>query len=294
MKPVLSDLTVVLPTLGRPLLEGCLESILEGDYWPERLVVSEQGSRREPAVWIERLREAGMVVEHLSYDERGCATATNRALAQVSTRFVAITHDDCRVDSRWAINVRELLLEHGCVVSGRVLAAGDGSAPSTRSALEPQVFDHPSVRSDPYFGNNSAMPMSVLEKVGLFDEDPRLYLAEDCEFSHRLLSHGVTIRYEPSVMVWHESWRDHDELDETYRGYAFCLGVVYGKYLRKLDGVIARRTFLDLLRAPWFLLRGFGSRNQELQRLGKNYLRYLPYGVLSGLRAEGTPPPAWL
>src|SRR5215207_5245080 len=108
-RPVCRDLTVVIPTTGGAVLEGCLSSIAAGSTWPQELVVVDQGRRPEVAAWVAELRARGLDARHLPSGQRGIAAATNRGLEQVRTRFVAVTHDDCRVRSDWLVRLAERL-----------------------------------------------------------------------------------------------------------------------------------------------------------------------------------------
>ena len=54
-RPVVADLTVLVPTLGRDLLASCLRSIALGDAWPMELVVVDQSSSPKVAGWLREL-----------------------------------------------------------------------------------------------------------------------------------------------------------------------------------------------------------------------------------------------
>jgi hypothetical protein len=54
---VIEDLTVVIPTLGRPILEESLQAIEAGSKWPACIVVVDQGQRSEVARWLAELSE---------------------------------------------------------------------------------------------------------------------------------------------------------------------------------------------------------------------------------------------
>jgi hypothetical protein len=42
-RPIATDLTLVIPTLGRPILAECLGAVLEGSMWPGAVIVVDQG-----------------------------------------------------------------------------------------------------------------------------------------------------------------------------------------------------------------------------------------------------------
>src|SRR5918994_2301729 len=126
-RSVANDVTVVIPTVGRALLEGCLESIAQGNVWPARIVVVDQGRTDVVVPWIDRLAGAGLSIEHVRSDETGIAAATNRGLERVRTPFVATTHDDCRVDADWLGTISTRVRAAGdAIVTARVEPQGDG------------------------------------------------------------------------------------------------------------------------------------------------------------------------
>ena len=95
-KPVLDDISIVIPTLGRAILEQSLFWILVGSAWPGRLIVVEQGANPDVAAWLRRVQELGVRVKHILSSQRGRSAGINRGLEQLDTRFVAITDDELR------------------------------------------------------------------------------------------------------------------------------------------------------------------------------------------------------
>jgi hypothetical protein len=100
-RPVLSDMSMVIPTLGRPILEQCLYYILAGDAWPGCLIVVDQGASQKAAGWLEHLRRIGIRTRHIISEQHGRSAGINRGLEQVDTRFVVITDDDCFITVNW-------------------------------------------------------------------------------------------------------------------------------------------------------------------------------------------------
>jgi GT2 family glycosyltransferase len=284
--PVAGDVSVVIPTVGRALLEGCLESISAGTVWPAALIVVDQGASPSVAGWVERLRARGLNARHVPSAETGIAAGTNRGLGLVRTRFVAVTHDDCRVRTEWLATMAALLREAGEVVlTGRVEPEGDGEVPTTVTLPRRTVYTRPLLDRDVLFPANMGLPVTVLERVGPLDEDPLLrWAAEDNDWAYRALRSGVPIVYDPALVVGHLAWRDDAELAATYRRYARAQGCFYGKWLRRGDRFIALRAARDLVRGPWLVLRGLVTRNQGLTAMGRAELAGIGPGILAGLR----------
>ena len=131
--------------------------------------------------------------------------------------------------------------------------------------------------------------LEVFRKVGLFQEDPVMATAEDAEFAYRALRKGVTMRYEPEVVVAHFGWRDESKRVEQYRHYALSHGGFYGKYLRRGDLFILARAAGHFIRALRRWVRGKLSGDAELALLGRAYCLNLLPGILAGLRSKMRP-----
>jgi GT2 family glycosyltransferase len=278
---VCDDLTVVIPTLGRPILEAALVALASGTLWPEELVLVEQGNNPDVDSWVRALRQSGMQVRHQRFAERGRAAGVNRGIERTRTRFVAVTDDDCLVEADWVAAVTERLrATPEAIVTGRVEALGDTVIAAVTSRV-PVVYRRRRLRFDAMSGGNMGAAVGVLHRVGPFDEDPCLATAEDCEYSYRALRAGVSIVYAPEVVVRHVGWRDEAERAAQYDRYGRSLGGFLGKYLRRGDWCIGLRTVVHALRAAKRWLRGVVTGDRELARNGRAYLA----GLLPGLRA---------
>jgi GT2 family glycosyltransferase len=288
-RDVATDVSVVIPTVGRGLLEDCLGSIANGTAWPAEVIVVDQGATSMVGLWIDRLARRGLVLTHIRSNESGIAAATNRGLERVRTPFVATTHDDCRVRADWmerlAVRVRSV---GDGVLTGRVEPQGQGLVLTVITQGSPAVYSEPLIDRDVLFPPNMAFPIRLVDRIGYFDEHPSLRLAgEDNEWAYRALRARVPIVYDPEVVVDHIAWQDPDRRISLYRRYARGQGGFYGKHLRRRDAFILRRTLRDLARAPWLVLRGAVSRNADLLAMGVGELTGLPAGVLAGLRNAG-------
>jgi GT2 family glycosyltransferase len=288
-KPVLDDISIVIPTLGRPILEQCLYWILMGSTWPAGLIVVEQGSNTDIAGWLECVRHIGIPVKHILSTERGRAAGINRGLEQTHTRFVAITDDDCFVEESWLSNMANKLRQHPqAVITGRVEAAGEDMVVVVTSPT-PSIQNRPRLKFDSMSGGNMGASLDIFRKVGLFEEDPVMATAEDAEWAYRALRKGISIRYEPAVVLAHFGWRDTRKRVEQYRDYALSHGGFYGKYLRRGDLFMLARAAGHFGRALRRLVRGTVAGNAELAMLGKAYCLYLLPGIRAGMRSKMRP-----
>lgn len=285
--PVIDDITIVIPTLGRAILETCFYWIYSGSAWPASLIVVDQGSNNKVVSWIEMLRKAGIKVEHVPSSQRGRAAAVNRGLERVNTRFVVVTDDDCFVDFNWLTNMSRRLADNPmAIITGRVEPEGDEEVVAVMMSCSQAIYHRPRLKFDTMSGGNMGTSMAVIECVGMFDEDSRLRTAEDCEWAYRALRSGVPIIYTPEVSVRHYGWRDTKQRAAQYKAYARSHGAFYGKYLRKGDLFIVFRALLHYLRALRRWLSGIIKGNKEQAFRGRAYLTGLLPGILAGMRTE--------
>lgn len=285
-KPVLGDISIVIPTLGRDILEQSLVHILVGSAWPGSLIVVEQGSNPKVAKMTKRMQEIGIHIKHIFSSQSGRSAGINRGLEQVDTRFVAITDDDCFVGKEWLSRMANRLgTNPEAVVTGRVEAAGEEMIIVVTS-MKPAVHHRPRLRFDSMSGGNMGTSLEVFRKVGLFDEDPVMATAEDAEWSYRALRKNITIIYDPSVCLKHFGWRDQENRAEQYRHYALSHGGFFGKYLRKGDLFILARALVHFARAARRWMVGVLTGNGEIAMNGRAYCLGLFPGILAGFRSR--------
>jgi GT2 family glycosyltransferase len=284
---IAADVTVVIPTLGRALLRGCLDALAAGDVRPAQVIVVDQG--RVPA--IERIagemRRAGLDVVYLPSSRRGRSAGLNDGIQRVTTEFLAITDDDCVPARDWIATAASLLRrEPGTIVTGRVEAGGEGIQLSVATDRVAALQTRPRLSFDRLSGGNMAVAAAVARRVGPFEEDDCMRTAEDAEYAYRALRAGVPIRYAPDLVVVHLGWREAQERVEQYRSYAMSHGGFYGKYLRRGDGFIAARATLHWLRSLRRWLTGTLLRDADRSRFGRAYALGLLPGIAAGWRGR--------
>jgi GT2 family glycosyltransferase len=288
-RPVADDVTVIVPTMGGPVLQGCLESIVSGTVWPARLVVIDQGGGNATADWAAAVTKQGMGVLLVPANPAGISAATNRGLQHVRTRYAAITHDDCRVRFDWLERLAARLSEIGdAILTGRVEPEGEGIVLTVKTADRPAIYTSPLLDGDVLFPPNMGFAVRLLDRIGWLDEHPSLATAgEDNEWAHRALRANVKIVYDPTVVVSHLARHRPEDLAVLYRRYARGQGAFYGTWLRRGDPFIALRAARDLIRAPWLLVRGIVTRNSALISMGRGEVAGLLPGIVAGLRNPG-------
>lgn len=283
-----SEITVVIPTLGRDILRRALEALVAGTHLPCEVVVVDQSA--SPAVEA-MLRDAagrGLPTRWLPSHQRGRAAGVNRGIEAVTSRFLAITDDDCLAHPEWIERLTAQLERYpGEIVTGRV-DAGDETVLLRVTSERPFVQRRRSLRFDRLSGGNMAMARDLAARVGPLDESPYVRNAEDHEYAYRALRAGIPIRYAPDAAVTHLGWRDDESRQRQYDGYARSHGGFYGKYLRRGDAFIAARAAIHWMRAlrRWATNSVRGDR--ERARMARAYVTGLPSGILAGWRSAST------
>ncbi len=289
VRPVLADVTLIIPTLGRPQLRDCLASVLGGSHWPVRVIVIDQGASEEAALWVAEVVRSGLGVEHVSQPRRGIGRAMNLGLSLVRTPLVAVTHDDCRVAANWLDRLTCAVREDPhSIHTGRVEPEGNEPVPSVNTSMEPAVFRRPTLQGEMLFPANMGCTLDVARRVGPFEEDDRMAAAaEDNEWCYRALRAGVSIRYGPQYAVRHLAWRDAEARERTYRGYARSQGTFYGKYLRRGDFHFAVRVAHAVAWASVRGARGWVRRDRDAIARARSVFTDLLPGFLSGFVRPG-------
>jgi GT2 family glycosyltransferase len=279
------DISLVIPTLGRAILESCLAHVLTGSAWPAQIIVVDQGQRENIATWLQRLESFGLPSEYIPSAQTGRAAGLNCGLALVKTKFVMITDDDCFADRDWVRNMARRLREYpGSIVSGRVTSTGEHKVPMTVESRREGIQRRPGLKFDAMTGGNMGTSMEIVRRVGMFDESQFIVTAEDCDWAYRALKIGVPIVCAPEVAVAHYGWRREADRKDQFTSYAQSHGGFYGKHLRSGDWFILIRIVVHHFRALRRWLVGTARRDEEQARIGRAYFTGLMPGIIAGWR----------
>jgi len=284
-RPILADISVVIPTLGRAILQQSLEHILSGSAWPRSIIVVDQGQKEEISRWLAQIRELQIDARYIPSTERGKSAALNRGIAEVTTPFFAVIDDDCFADPGWLATAHGHLSSHpDSIVTGPALPTGTEPTVAAVTSAAATVSRRPGLFIDPFCGSNMAVGLASAHKVGPFDDAQCLHAAaEDLDWSYRALKRGIPIIYAPDVIVEHFGWRDADQRRERYQAYARSHGCFYGKHLRQWDWRIGVRVIIHYARAMRTLIKGTLNRDGDQVDMARAYLAGLAPGIRAGI-----------
>ncbi|MCS0638459.1 glycosyltransferase [Streptomyces sp. LP05-1] len=193
MIPSLASYAVVVPTLARPCLAGCLAA-LAASSGPEPSRVVLVDDRRSPAgeLPVAALGPLAGRALVLSGGGRGPAAARNTGLREVTEPWTVLLDDDVRVGAHWreqlARDLAEASPETGGVQGVLEVPLPDGRRPTDWERNTAGLRDALWATAD------MAYRTEVLTAVGGFDERfPRAF-REDADLALRVLDAGWFIR----------------------------------------------------------------------------------------------------
>lgn len=303
------SVTVVVPTVGREDLAGCLRSLLDQSYPAHEIVLVDNAPTAERRALLDRVLGAvddpGGRLRRVVEPTPGASYARNRGLAAARSELVAFADDDVLVDRHW---LRATVAAFGLVpdvacVTGLVLPWELETAEQRwfvqyggfDKGLGRRVFDLAEHRGEhvlyPYLpghygtGANTAFRTSFLRGLGGFD--PALGLrrpvvgGEDIDVLLRTVLAGGTLVYEPQSLVWYQPFREYPALQRQMLIYGRGLSAVLLKAAladRAVALDIARRLPAGLR----FLLDPRSGKNAAKRDFPPALTRRELAGVLSG------------
>jgi mycofactocin system glycosyltransferase len=241
-----ADVTVVVPARDRPdALDRCLATVTRparpvgGD---PRVIVVDDGSRDPGAVAAVAAKHgAELLVRPVN---GGPAAARNTGLAAVRTPLVAFVDSDCRLPAGWLTDLIPVLADGTAVVGPRIFGTGGTGALARFEAA-----------SGPLDLGGAAGPVAPGARVGYlpaavllcrrdalgagFDESMRV--GEDVDLVWRVAEAGHPVRYEPRVVVEHETRPEFARWFAQRFGYGRSAAALAARHPDRLAPVVISR-----------------------------------------------------
>lgn len=268
--------SVVVPTRDRPVqLATCLASVRAALREADELIVVDSAS-----VGAAEIASAATAADArvIRCDRAGVGHARNAGWRAAAHDIVLFTDDDVVVDPAWRDALATAIVTHGEAgfVTGRVLPP-PGQVPSRDVAIKrdetAEIYDATSVGNLGH-GANLGMRRSALDQVGGFDEalgvGGRFKSAPETDLFDRCFAAGMTGRYEPAAIAFHDQWRGPRRLLLLEARYGFGNGARLAKLVRT-DRDRARLVRRDAL-------LGWG-----LQEVGREIRARHAYPALGGM-----------
>jgi GT2 family glycosyltransferase len=211
--------SVVVPNWnGMDSLGDCLDSLQAQTLQP-RIIVVENGSKDGSLEFLQTEYPRVELVIHKK--NKGFAGGVNAGIKQAiaqGVEFVALFNNDAIADTHW---LEELLKDLAVnddagIVTCKLMAIDKKQLDSTGEAYTTWGLPYPRGRGEPVSdkyddrvqvfaasGGASLYRVTMLQKIGLFDEDFFAYY-EDVDISFRAQLAGWKVRYVPEAVAYHQ------------------------------------------------------------------------------------------
>ena len=216
--------TVLIPARNEERTIGrCLESVRDQDYPELQIIVVDNGSTDGTAVVVESLSAVDPRIEIVRNQRPGIPASLNAGLARARGRWLV------RVDAHSTVGPQYVGLAVGRLAEGRWGGVGGrkngvgvtptgraiAAAMSSRFGVGGSTYHHgTSVREVDHvpFG---AYPIEVVRGLGGWDE--QVAANEDFEFDQRVRKAGMSLLFDPDLVV---SWLCRQSIRDLYRQYS--------------------------------------------------------------------------
>ncbi|MCP4303994.1 MAG: glycosyltransferase [bacterium] len=205
--------SVIIPHLNQPeFLQACLVSLASQDFTRDGLeiIVVDNGSSEMPTDVCAAYANVRLTSEATA----GPGPARNKGVTLARAPLLAFIDADCTADPGWIAAVVAAFADDTTdVIGGDVRIAVVNPARLTAIEAYESVFAYRQreyIEKHGFSGTgNLAMRRTAYDAVGPFGG---IDIAEDRDWGKRASSAGCTIRYVPSMKVFHPARRSIDEL----------------------------------------------------------------------------------
>ena len=209
---------VIVPNWnGTDSLQHCLDSLLKQSL-PARIIVVDNGSTDDSLKLLEKYPDVDVIRHERNLGFAGGVNAGFRRAISGGAKYAAAFNNDAVADKDWLKRLAAFMDKHpqAGMAAPKILTADGKRLDSTGDFLTVWGLPYPRGRGerdlDAYddstdvfaaSGGASLYRVSMLEKVGLFDEDFFAYY-EDVDLSFRARLMGWDVAYVPGAVVRHD------------------------------------------------------------------------------------------
>ena len=286
------EISVVVPTYNRSeCLLATLHSLAKSQlpanrYW-EVIVVDNNSTDSTRSVVNSFIKENRSNFRYVFAPQQGKSFALNTGIRKATGKIIAMTDDDCVVDSTW---IARILLEFEAdkdlaAMGGRVELYDLMDDPITvrisreRKVLSPNPFEasFPAI-----IGCNMVVKREIFDAIGYFDQDlgpgsKHALISEDVDLIYRTCKREFKVIYSPDVVVSHNHGRRAgSDWGAVRRNYARGRGAFYCKHIVRGDREVLKVAYWEIVALIKQVVMQILAGN-----LVSNGLRCL-YGIVSG------------
>ena len=238
-------LSVIVCTKNRAhAIAGCLDSIAlalaNASPLEAEIVVVDNASEDDTSAVVHAWATSCAIPVRLLFESRkGLAAARNCGVRGSRGDLLAFTDDDCRLDLAYVVDLlAHFQTDNAPTLRGGRVELGDPlDLPITiKTDDEAAEYAHPTHPGGFIHGANMAMPRTVVDRLGPFDErfgaGTKLQAGEDTDYIIRASAAGLRVQYVPDMAVLHfHGRRDQETARRLYAGYMRANGALYVKHL---------------------------------------------------------------
>jgi GT2 family glycosyltransferase len=226
--PRIVDVSVIIPTYGsRNTLPRTLDALLRSRYPAEgfELIVVHDGQQEAVSSQFDKAQEQGPLpaLVHLSQDHKGAAAARNLGAKHARGELLIFIDDDMIVGPDFIEQIVTDWRSHGnCLINGawQFTPEVESTLQNTpfgryrieleewiKGGIHKEHLENDFYRASALTAADLAVPKSVFEKLGGFDEFFPMAGCEDQEFSCRAADAGYPMFYDGTIHLYHNDHR---------------------------------------------------------------------------------------
>ena len=218
---------IVIPVWNQPERTGrCLESILRSTPEPIRIVLVDNGSVLRTQEFLERFKANSLVPVELIRNaiNQGFIKAVNQGIRAGGSSWVCVLNNDTIVTSGWLTEMLRVAQSDSRIglvnPSSNSLGLHAGSLPLEDYAALLQKDSGKSCELTTALGFCLLARRSLLDQVGLFDEDFGMGYFEDDDLSCRVKAAGLRCVRACAAYVFHEERASFRLLPQRSKAWA--------------------------------------------------------------------------
>ena len=295
MKTIKPNVSVIIPAFNAAnTLPLCIKSLLKQTYPATKaeIIVVNDGSTDNTSTFLSSfpLPEGFKVIHHSK--NRGLAAARNTGIKISKGSLIILLDADMEVKENFIEKHVSYHKKNGVVgVVGTFVSDPDNPYDKyQRYIYEAKRGASKFVPNKPlpfhtFIFNNTSINRRIIRKIGLFDEDIKMYGGEDTEYAYRIWKkYPKGLFYDPSIQVIHHHYRTLDQALELIE----CFGQNVVPYLVKKHPNLAKLYGLSYIN---FKIDGLTTKKNHLKLLAGFIFRRKTFRLLIKLLYYITPFP---
>lgn len=181
-----------------------LNSLLRQTRMPDEIIVVDDGSTDRTAEIIKGFSQQHPVIRYLYQENRGPATARNKAWRNTRADLCLFTDGDCVPDEEWVESLIEPFKEEEVGAAGGTYRTQNSESVLARFIGYEIAWRYRNVKGeiDVHGSYNLAIRRRILEELGGYKEKYRVPSGEDWDLTYRISSR-YKMKYVPQAVVGH-------------------------------------------------------------------------------------------